>query len=835
MNFFNKKYKDNKLEVNKFTEFNREQTYSNNLEDDNKLDNDSEANNLIEEIISNIELVEKDIKDKIKKENVKIDPFFDEELIKSLDNLHQFISSYIPNYPKYYDDNFNVKGQAFLDARELLKNEMPTSIDEILNSSNNISGIMNDTKINFDNGYMVDSDGNVYNPNREIIFATNDPAQKIKYIDFINEKVITENGIRIDIPKEFIVDSLENEETKINQNFIDALKNKKQEIEQNKEKNPNSNASEMNLDNFIKQHKKDDYVYAVVDGVPIFESEKEFVELETEDLFLGDIFEEISDKKRINFIEQLKRYNSDYSNLGICNFKDIPYSELTSLLFWGGGERGVKPLSSNTISSKDIIFKADGTVLYSGANSTISTSRMGCPSKTYKTGHLCMYSDSNKLGVKRGIIQYIYGFCNMFGLFHANIPPLIGFKKFKVFPGLCIGGLIEMFLCKWQEKISKRINELFQCIPANLISDCSQSGFENQTFQYGSSVKELTELDKIKSCKVGDRYVVNIVKPEITGLKQPACGVFIYDPENRMKDLYLWKYKNWRGKPFVEGNENQTINNSSVENMYNNPIIQDILSNTNALGEDSITRRLMDLQYAYMKKETLLTISDVNNSMDFLIGTAINELLGKLNYQISQFLTMKNYHLKIYADSKESIYDKYEKYEYIEYFYKHFELLAANKVLKSIDFEKCKRETIISTPSTGSANMTTQKTIIYYDFSAYDKNEYLVPERNNVIFYDCIMFASMFIPKEEFKNLLAENNEYYKYLKVDSQQIKNVITIADYLNKTGDRSEYDNMITTSLAYTERELAYNGYESDAFEEVKKRCYYAIDNANIFGGV
>ena len=131
MSFF-KKYKNNKTEIKKFLEISKKIEYSNNLEDKNNIINEIDQNIIINNLLSNINEVEKNVIDKIKTSKVQVDPFFDEELIKALDNLHQFISSYIPNYPKYYDENFNVSGQAFLDARDLIKNELPVSIDEIL-------------------------------------------------------------------------------------------------------------------------------------------------------------------------------------------------------------------------------------------------------------------------------------------------------------------------------------------------------------------------------------------------------------------------------------------------------------------------------------------------------------------------------------------------------------------------------------------------------------------------------------------------------------------------------------------------------------------------------
>ena len=62
-----------------------------------------------------------------------------------------------------------------------------------------------------------------------------------------------------------------------------------------------------------------------------------------------------------------------------------------------------------------------------------------------------------------------------------------------------------------------------------------------------------------------------------------------------------------------------------------------------------------------------------------------------------------------------------------------------------------------------------------------------------------------------------------------------LLSSLNFLNKTSSREDYQNSIDVSLAYTEKELSYNGYESDAFEQVKERCYYSINNANIFGGV
>lgn len=828
MKFF-KKFTNNKIETNRYADISKKPDLESNLKIDDDITEDLKDGK-VKKLEEMMKKAKQHVIEEISKLEFKTDEFFDDELFKSLDIFHNYISSFIPEYPTYYDNNGNINSKAFLDARNFLLNELPVSTDEIIYSSNTYSGVMNDNKINFDNGFTIDSDGNVFNADREIIFSVMDPGQRISSLDFLNKKITLKSGIRISMPDNFIEDYVEDE------NFLTMYKKKLDQIQDNENNfkfgiNNNASESVYKSVNAKKDSKiKNDSIFGIIKGVPVYESEKELMHLDVENLFLGDVFPELEEGKKIDFIAQLKQFDKDYGNLGICNFKDIPYGELNSLLFWGGGEKGVKPLSSVNISSKDIIFRQDGTVVYTGENSTMRTHRAGCKSRSYKTGHVCMYSDNNKIGLRRGIIQYIYAFCNMFGLFNANIPPLIGYKKMKIFPGLCIGGLIEMFLCKWQEKLSKRINELFQCIPASMISDLNGSGFENETFPYGSTVDKLEDLDKIKSCKVGDRFVVNIVPASITGNKQNACGVFIYDPQNKYSLLYSWKYKDFRGKPFKVNSCNMT---SKVQNIYENPIIEEILMNTNSLGEDSITRKLMALQYAYLKKEALLAIQDVDSSMSSLVDASIEQIMDNLQYQINNFLEMKNYHIKKAAQYEHrnlSIQERPDnKYEYVSKFLNHFEYLVSNKILRSIPLDKCER-----TLTLDNEDKHFRTEIKYYDFSGYNREEYLVPGIDNVSYYDCIMFSDFFIPKKEFDDVIKENIKFYESFGVDSNKFKNAQTISEMLDIINDETNaYGLMIENNLKYLEREMAYNGYESDAFEQMKKRCYYAIKNSKIFG--
>lgn len=562
------------------------------------------------------------------------------------------------------------------------------------------------------------------------------------------------------------------------------------------------------------------------------------MKLPLDNVYVGDIFEDMSD---IQLVEQMRRYQVTNEALGVCNFKDIPYAKLNSLLFWGGGERGVKPLSSRTISDKDIAFAPDGTVYYSGANSTVSTRRPGCKSKTFKTGHVCMYSDNNKMGLKTSIIQYLHKFGSMCGIFNANIPPLVGFKRFKVFPGLCIGGLLEILLMGWQERISKQINDMFQCIPAKYPYDASQSGFENETYQYGSSVSSLEELDKIKSCKVGDRYVVEVVPKNITGLKENACGVFIYDPNNIHSKLYKWQYKNFRGKPFNPKDNNNTNVIQGFENMYSNPVIQDTLMNTNSLGEDSITRRLMALQYAYQMKQALLSISDVENSTEEIVTNAIYEVLDKLTDKLANYIIILDAAIDSQEDKRNTHIPSGKYITSISYgrkFIEHFKFLTSSNILKEVPLDKCKmyKHITISGGNGGSnGNGGSESiTVEYYDFSLYSSTEYLVPsyDKNHISEMDALEFAYRYIPNTQLVELFDKNKGYMDMVNVDTTEISKVKTIRDYINISDNKEGFNNDINDNLKFIKRELDYIEFDERGFDQVEKRCFYTIDKIKMF---
>ncbi|MGL5767918.1 MAG: hypothetical protein ACRCX8_19960 [Sarcina sp.] len=818
---FFKKIKNNSIEKSKFS-----QNVARTIE--KEFDLTPESTNLIDEnkwqeTYNNVNETINYLKNDINNEKIPYDNYFDNDVKKHLDIMHSYISKYIPNYPKYYD-NKNIYGKAYLDARDIIKNEFPITADQIKESEDTITGIINDTKMNFDNGFSMDSVGNVYDPNGNIIFKPTEPSQKISFVDLLNKKVITENGIRLDLPDSFIEKNVINNDY-VSQKFKDRLVELIETIKNNNNNNSNNSNDLSNDENGGYKGDGSKVIIGQVGGVYIEEKDSIFMEMPLEDTYLGDIFE---DDVNIDFVGQVKKYKIETNSFTTCNFKEIPYSELQSLMFWGGGERGVKPLASNEISDKDIIFKPDGTVLYSGTNSTVKTKRSGCPSKSFKTGHLMMYSSDNKVGLKRSIIQYIYSFCASIGIFNANIPKLIGFKKFKVFPGLCIGGLLEIILLSWQERVSTRINELFQCVPTSMPSDNSYSGFENETYPNGSSVETLEDLLKIESCKFGDKFVVNVVDPSVTGLSSYACGQFVFDPNKRLSNTHRWRYNDFSGKPY-QIEDVKVIKEFST--MYENPLVKDILMNTNALGQDSITRKMMSLQFAYLKKEALLTLSDVESSMDATIESVIYESLDKLPTDIARYEYMRTLHLL-----RISKVPNFESDQYVNEFLEHFRTTTNSGTLKMPDLKKQRKTYKLATSSGSSSSngggAVTYEYIDYYDFNDLDSNVYLVPKREFVSKYDTIMFADKFCPNEQLNDIFETNTKYLESLGTDIGKYKNIKTIRDFINTSDIKDALNRDIEDNLNYIKADLEYDEYEATAFQQVKERCYYLINNKQIF---
>lgn len=805
----------------------------------------------IKELEEKIKIAKKEIKSQILESEIEAEPFFDEQFLKDLEILNNFFASYIPNFPKYYVDG-KINPRAFLDAKDLLENEFPISTDEVLYSSNNETGVMKPDKYNFENGFTVDADGNVYNSDRNIIYNHNFQNEKIKFLDLLNNKLVTENGIRIELPKNFLEDFLvEPSETlkdfKITKNNI--INKQKIYNKQNDYINPKMIKDKIYKirEKAIKYPKDIENLLNFNDtfgsyyGYPISYDEKYLIELPVDNLYMSDIFYNLD---KINFGEEIRQFNTTSKELGVCNFKDIPYGELSSTLLWGGGEVGVKPLSSSVLTDKDIIFTKNGTAKYSNSSSSVSIRRNGCSEKRYKTGHVCMWTPQNKMGLKRSIIQYIYGFCSMLGLFNANIPRLLGFKKIKIFGGICIGGLLERALCKWQERLSSRINELFQCVPAPLNTDLTKSGFENATFPHGASLDTIGELDNLKSVKFGDRFVVNKVPTNITGERQLACGVFSFDPNQKLKKYCPWSYKGvWSGKPFNSKDNFQSV--TEYNNVFNNPLVQDVYANQNNLGEDSITRKLMSLLYAFVKKQILVEAENIGTSMESVVESSLYEAFENMTSDIAKFEYLNSQ----FPDNIEKVSKKErdEKYkEFFEYFnplVKLYGFRIPEKIKKTQQIEVEKEKTVWHTwmaSNSGNEHHSrrkvkyTEKTNI--DIEVYsdqnDKTKFLIPKKENISYYDAIMFAHKNTPSPELKTSLAKNLEYLAKTDINlAKKYRNVRTIRDYLLITETYDSFQDQLKIATEYASYDLNMGGYSKASFEQCIKRINSFLDDVSI----
>ena len=151
MDFLTNRYKNNNVYKNLYSDYELSKTEENDFLEKPNIKTEIEKTKELEE---KLKLAKEEIKSEMLKETIKAEPFFDDEFLKHLENLNDFFSTYIPNFPKYYVDG-KVNPRAFFDAKSLLENEFPVSTDEILNSSTTETGVMKPDKFNFENGYTV--------------------------------------------------------------------------------------------------------------------------------------------------------------------------------------------------------------------------------------------------------------------------------------------------------------------------------------------------------------------------------------------------------------------------------------------------------------------------------------------------------------------------------------------------------------------------------------------------------------------------------------------------------------------------------------------------------
>lgn len=390
-----------------------------------------------------------------------INPYFDDDLIKNVQILENFLKSFFSELPSYLKENedgtYNISLRALIDARDYLRNELDISPDILKNRFKNI----NDSALKYKNQYIFLPDGSIWK-NNEPVFNPEEPSiNKIFSIDFAKMIISFEPGIHV--PFSYILGY-----TKEFTNF-----HKKKDFPNKEFNDPEPGESKYdenaNQDWICNPYDNPLYNELVLNNNKI--EDKTPKRTITNGLTLKDLIKVVPIK---NYKELLKnfvtspKFHPEYNDeekkgTSVCNLKDINYFKLMLLLLVGGGNYKKAPLPNVDSPYASITTKADFFL---------------CERKSYQTGHSFMYSSKNKVGISFSLLQMCYTFLRpLFTL--VNIPPLgvkipfsfklskwnldVKWKDVNIFPGLCIFGFLEHFIMMLQEWVSKEINKMFKC------------------------------------------------------------------------------------------------------------------------------------------------------------------------------------------------------------------------------------------------------------------------------------------------------------------------------------------------------------------------------------
>lgn len=390
-----------------------------------------------------------------------VNPYFDDDLIKNVQILENFLKSFFPELPSYLEEqengNYKVSLRALIDARDFLRNELDITPDEL---KNRFANFEQDT-LKYKGGYIFMPDGSIWKNNEPIFNPAQPGLNKIIAIDFAKLIISFEPGIHVPfsyllgMTKEFTNYYSKKDFPNIETNDPEPGESKFDEGTKpdwicNPYDNPLYN--ELVVNNPLITNKKPDRT--ITTGLTLEELLKT-VPIENTDKLLKD------------FVTSPK-FHPDYNDeevkgTSVCNLKDINYFKLMLLLLLGGGDYRKAPLPNIDSPYASINTKADFFL---------------CERKSYQTGHAFMYSKKNKVGISFSVLQMTYMFLKpLFTL--VNIPPLgikipfsfklskwnldVKWKDVNIFPGLCIFGFLEHVIMMLQEWVSKEINKMFKC------------------------------------------------------------------------------------------------------------------------------------------------------------------------------------------------------------------------------------------------------------------------------------------------------------------------------------------------------------------------------------
>ena len=118
-----------------------------------------------------------------------------------------------------------------------------------------------------------------------------------------------------------------------------------------------------------------------------------------------------------------------------------------------------------------------------------------------------------------------------------------------------------------------------------------------------------------------------------------------------------------------------------------------------------------------------------------------------------------------------------------------------------------------------------------YDTSL-DRNQYIIPTPENIVYYDAILFAHKNVPTDRIKEIFKKNIEYLSKTEPEtSKKYMRVRTVRDYLNTFNKFEDFDSQVRSTLDFVSYDLNINNYSEASFKQLMERVNSFIDDVPI----
>ena len=118
-----------------------------------------------------------------------------------------------------------------------------------------------------------------------------------------------------------------------------------------------------------------------------------------------------------------------------------------------------------------------------------------------------------------------------------------------------------------------------------------------------------------------------------------------------------------------------------------------------------------------------------------------------------------------------------------------------------------------------------------YDLNL-DRNEYIIPTPENIVYYDALLFAYRNVPTNRIKEIFKKNIEYLSKTEPEtSKKYMRVRTVRDYLNTFNKFEDFDSQVRSTLDFVSYDLNINNYSEASFKQLMERINSFIDDVPI----